>query len=104
MVGSPIDSVGGAMRITHLAFNQPVITHHTAYLRLAGTATLRCERYRALVAEQVLREEIDEIRTYTTPMAARSSDSRSRRFEALTNRVVTVKARGRPKLEPAAGK
>jgi hypothetical protein len=79
MVGSPIDSVGGAMRITHLAFNQPVITHHTAYLRLSGTATLRCERYRALVAEQVLREEIDEIRTYTTPMAARSSDSRSRR-------------------------
>jgi putative transposase len=104
MVDSPVDYRWSSHAHNALGIHQPMITYHTAYMRLADTATLRCERYRALVAEKVPPEEIDEIRTYTKQQRVYGSDKFRQQIEALTNRVVTIRPRGRPKLEPAAGK
>lgn len=74
------------------------------FARLADTATLRCGRYRALVAEQVLPEEIDEIRTYTRQQRVYGSDMFRRQIEVLTTRVVIIRTRGRLRPVPVAEK
>ena len=80
-----------------LGLQQPLLTPHRAYVALANTDSLRRERYRALVAERLDPETINNIREYTQQQRVYGSDAFRREIEAMTERAAEVRPRGRPR-------
>ena len=86
-----------------LSVIDPRISEHRDYLRLGPTVGECRHIYRNLVAERLDDSEIEALRTHTQQQRAYGSESFRTKIEALTDRVVHVRPRGRPKLSPLEG-
>lgn len=98
MVEQPAAYRWSSYRHNAITAEHPFITAHKAYRALSDADDLRRQRYRALVAEQLDARDIDEIRTHTQQQRVYGSDNFRQQVEALTQRVASVKRRGRPRL------
>jgi putative transposase len=73
-----------------------LITPHEQYMLMASTPAARQAAYRALVHEQVEEKSLDDLRQHTQQQSAWGSERFQRHIEALTQRLVSVRPRGRP--------
>ncbi|WP_395121414.1 transposase [Rhodanobacter sp. FW102-FHT14D06] len=82
----------------HNAMGQPapLITPHQQYMLLATTPATRQAAYRALVDELVEEKHLDDLRQHTQQQRAWGSERSRQQIEALTQRSVSVRPRGRP--------
>ncbi len=86
----------------HNALGEPssLITPHEQFTRLATTPAARHAAYRALVHEHVEEKHLDDLRLHTQQQRAWGSERFQQQIEALTQRSVSVKPRGRPPKSP----
>ena len=84
---------------THNAHGQycPWLKPHASYLQLGRSPQERQVHYRALIAEQLDSQTIDELRQYTQQQRACGSHRFQQQIEALIQRRAKVRSRGRPK-------
>jgi hypothetical protein len=89
----------------HNAMGQPtpLITPHQQYMLLATTPAARQTVYRALVHEHVEEKQLDDLRQHTQQQRAWGSERFQQQIEALTQRSVSVRPRGRPPKPPKNG-
>ena len=82
----------------HNALGQhtPPITPHEQYTLLASTPATRQAAYRALVLEQVEEKCLHDLRQHAQQQRAWGSEHFKQQIEALTQRSVNVRPRGRP--------
>ena len=73
-----------------------LITPHEQYTLLASTPAARQAAYRALVHEQMEEKSLDDLRQHTQQQRAWGSERFQEQIEALTQRSVSVRPRGRP--------
>jgi putative transposase len=82
----------------HNALGQlaPLITPHEQCTLLASTPVTRQVAYRALVHEYMEEKRLDDLRLHTQQQRAWGSQRFQQQIEALTQRAVGVRPRGRP--------
>ncbi len=97
MVDDPSAYRWSSYRHNALGDIDPRTSEHRDYLRLAQTADKRRSVYRNLVAERLDDSEIRALRAHTQQQRAYGSESFRAKIEALTDRVVQVRPRGRPR-------
>jgi len=73
-----------------------LITPHEQYMLMASTPAARQAAYRALVREQLEEKSLDDLRQHTQQQQAWGSERFQQQIEALTQRSVSVRPRGRP--------
>ena len=78
--------------------HDPCIFPHAAYLTLGKTGEERMAAYRTLFDTAVDEGQIEELRIHTQQQKAWGSDRFRQQIEALTNRAVIVRPRGRPRI------
>lgn len=75
---------------------EPFLTPHAKYLALGPNPAARAKAYRALFAEAVLADLLDEIRRYLAQERALGSDRFRAWVASRTGRFSAVRASGRP--------
>ena len=73
------------------------ITSHPAYAALGSDASSRQEAYRTLIDEALSPDQLAAVRTHTQQQRVLGNPRFRAQIEALTQRVVSVRPRGRPK-------
>ena len=79
--------------------SDPLLTPHSLYQRLGGTATARQQAYRALFRHHLSGETLDTIREATNKAWVLGSDKFKDRLAKKLDRRVAPLPRGRPSLE-----
>jgi putative transposase len=100
MVSQPGDhpwSSYGANAIGHL---DPLLTPHAEYLALGSDPTARASAYRALFANALPDDLVEEIRRYLQQQKALGTDRFRSWVEARTGQFASVRPVGRPPLRP----
>jgi len=100
MTNDPADYPWSSYHHNALGQPTPLITPHQQYTLLARTPAARQAAYRALVHEHVEEKSLDEIRQHTQQQRAWGSERFQQQIEALTQRSVSVRPRGRPAKTP----
>lgn len=96
MTTAPADYPWSSYHHNALGRHTPLITPHEQYTLLASTPAERQAAYRALVYEHVEEKFLDEIRQHTQQQRAWGTERFQQQIEALTQRSVTIRPRGRP--------
>lgn len=73
------------------------ITPHRLYLELGANDAARRQAYLALFGDAVSSEDLDALRTHTQQQKAWGSEHFRHQVEALTQRAVGIRPRGRPR-------
>lgn len=76
---------------------QPLITPHQEYLNLNSEPAARQAAYRQLICEHLDELQLTALRQHTQQQRAWGSDRFRQQVEALTQRAVGVRPRGRPR-------
>jgi putative transposase len=77
----------------------PVVTHHSEYLRLGSEPVSRQQAYQTLFDEVLAPERIADIRAYLQQQRALGSQHFQRQIEAMLGRCAKVRPAHRPVLE-----
>ncbi len=96
MVAEPGDHPWSSHGANAVGRVDPLLCAHPEYLALGPDPASRAAAYRALLAEAVSEEEVDEIRRYLQQQKALGSDRFRSWVEARTGRFATVRPVGRP--------
>jgi putative transposase len=100
MIDEPSAYPWSSYRHNALGGTNPLITPHEQYTLLAATPAERQATYRALVHEHVEQKDLDDLRLHTQQQRAWGSERFQQQIEALTQRSVSVRPRGRPSKSP----
>lgn len=96
---SQANTVGRAMAVMHLVLKQSC-KHRTSYIFALGkTKDKRLENYRQLFKAHVGVELLKEIRASVNKGLALGNERFANQIEALTEKRVTTRKPGRPKME-----
>jgi len=82
-----------------LGLNNPIITPHPDYLRLGTTTQSRRDADQTLLAEELPPSELDAVRAHTRQQRVYANNLFRQQIEALTQRCVNVRPRGRPRRQ-----
>jgi putative transposase len=96
MTDDPADYPWSSYHHNALGQPTPLITPHEQYTLLATTHAARQAAYRALVHEHVEEKHLNDLRQHTQQQRAWGSERFQQQIEALTQRSVSVRPRGRP--------
>jgi putative transposase len=97
MIEHPSLYAWSSYRHNALGFNDPTISEHRDFLRLAATVHRCRATYRDLVDQRLDDVELDAIRAHTQQQRVYGSDAFCAEIEALTQRFARVRPRGRPR-------
>ena len=97
MVGHASDYRWSSYHHNALGVIDQRVVEHRDYLRLGPLITSCRGAYRDLVEERLDDVDIESLRAHTQQQRAFGSDAFRREIEALTNRCVSIRPRGRPK-------
>jgi putative transposase len=86
-----------------LGNHDPLITSHEQYTLLGSTSPVRQAAYRGLVSELLEDSQLDDLRLHTQQQRAWGNKRFQQQIEALTQRSVVVRPRGRPPKPPQFG-
>lgn len=81
---------------SHCGADDPLISHHHAYMNLGATTTERTTAYRALLQETLPDELLQEIRAYLQQQRALGRDDFRAMVEARTQRFAGIRPAHRP--------
>lgn len=96
MVAQPLDYPWSSHAANAAAHVDSLLTPHAEYLALGSDATARALAYRALFAESLPHELVEEIRCYLQQQKALGTDRFRSWVEARTGRFSSVRPVGRP--------
>ena len=100
MTNDPADYPWSSYHHNAMGQSTPLITPHQQYMLLATTPAARQAVYRALVHEHVEEKHLDDLRQHTKQQRAWGSASFQQQIEALAQRSVSIRPRGRPPKPP----
>ncbi len=100
MVPTPTDYPWSSHAHNAHGEHSAMLTPHASYLKLGSTPRERQAHYRALIAEQLDAQTIEELRQYTQQQRAWGSERFQQQIENLTQRRAKIRPRGRPKKPP----
>ena len=86
-----------------LGNHDPLITSHEQYTLLGSTSPERQAAYRGLVSELLEDSQLEDLRLHTQQQRAWGNKRFQQQIEALTQRSVVVRPRGRPPKPPQFG-
>lgn len=86
-----------------LGNHDPLITSHEQYTLLGSTSPERQAAYRGLVSELLEDSQLDDLRLHTQQQRAWGNKRFQQQIEALAQRSVVVRPRGRPPKPPQFG-
>jgi putative transposase len=96
MTNSPADHPWSSYHHNALGQSSPLITPHEQYTALGATPDARQAAYRALIDDQLEDKQLEDLRQHTQQQRAWGSKRFQLQIEALTQRSVSVRPRGRP--------
>jgi putative transposase len=96
MTKSPADYPWSSYHHNALGLLTQLITPHEQYTTLGATPDARQAAYRALIYDQLEEKHLADLRQHTQQQRAWGSERFQQQIEALTQRSVSVRLRGRP--------
>lgn len=97
MVGHPGDYRWSSHGRNANGLHAPCITPHPAYVALGATDIERLPAYRCLFETALPPSDVDDLRLATRQQKTWGSERFQRQIEALANRELAIRQRGRPK-------
>jgi putative transposase len=99
LVTHPAKYHWSSYRHNALGDSDRLVTPHPSYLRLGPDSATRQSAYRALVTDPLAEADLANIRIHVRQQKALGSSRFQAEVEALLERNVTVRPRGRPRLD-----
>jgi len=101
MVVDPADHPWSSYRCNALGADNALVQPHATYAALANDPIQRCAAYRALFAEAISIDELDEIRAYVQQQRALGCNRFQAVIEAELGRCAVVRPAHRPPRKPS---